>query len=93
MAKRVVMIAEIVEDQCTGCNKCVLTCPTVAISMRPRRPDEPGPGRNIAVVQDNLCYNAQNCIIAAVASRSITSSRDTNTATSTAPSRIKRRAK
>jgi NAD-dependent dihydropyrimidine dehydrogenase PreA subunit/bacterioferritin-associated ferredoxin len=62
MAKRVVMIAEIVEDQCTGCNKCVLTCPTVAISMRPRRPDEPGPGRNIAVVQDNLCYNAQNCM-------------------------------
>jgi NAD-dependent dihydropyrimidine dehydrogenase PreA subunit/bacterioferritin-associated ferredoxin len=62
MAKRVTMVAEIVEDMCTGCNKCVLTCPTVAISMRPRRPDEPGPGRNIAVVQESVCYNAQNCM-------------------------------
>ena len=62
MAKRVTMVAEIVEDLCTGCNKCVLTCPTVAISMRPRRPDEPGPGKNIAVVQDDVCYNAQNCM-------------------------------
>jgi len=62
MAKRVTMVAEIVEDLCTGCNKCVLTCPTVAISMRPRRPDEPGPGRKIAVVQEDICYNAQNCM-------------------------------
>lgn len=62
MAKRVTMVAKIVEDSCTGCNKCVLTCPTVAISMRPRRPDEPGPGRNIAVVQEDVCYNAQNCM-------------------------------
>lgn len=62
MAKRVVMVAEIVENLCTGCNKCVLTCPTVAISMRPRRPEEPGPGKNIAVVQDDICYNAQNCM-------------------------------
>lgn len=62
MAKRVTMVAEIVEDLCTGCNKCVLTCPTVAISMRPRRADEPGPGRKIAVVQEDICYNAQNCM-------------------------------
>ena len=62
MAKRVTMVAEIVEDLCTGCNKCVLTCPTVAISMRPRGADEPGPGKNIAVVQDDVCYNAQNCM-------------------------------
>jgi len=62
MAKRITMVAEIVEDNCTGCNKCVLTCPTVAISMRPRRPDEPGPGRNIAVVAGDVCYNAQNCM-------------------------------
>jgi NAD-dependent dihydropyrimidine dehydrogenase PreA subunit/bacterioferritin-associated ferredoxin len=62
MAKRITMVAEIVEDMCTGCNKCVLTCPTVAISMRPRRPDEPGPGRNIAVVAGDVCYNAQNCM-------------------------------
>ncbi|TAM64492.1 (2Fe-2S)-binding protein [Mycobacterium sp.] len=62
MAKRVVMVAEILEDQCTGCNRCVLACPTVAITMRPRRPDEPGPGRNIAVVEENICYNAQNCM-------------------------------
>jgi NAD-dependent dihydropyrimidine dehydrogenase PreA subunit/bacterioferritin-associated ferredoxin len=62
MAKRIVMVAEIVEDKCTGCNKCVLTCPTVAITMRPRRADEPGPGRSIAVVQEDICYNAQNCL-------------------------------
>jgi NAD-dependent dihydropyrimidine dehydrogenase PreA subunit/bacterioferritin-associated ferredoxin len=62
MAKRITMVAEIIEDKCTGCNKCVLTCPTVAITMRPRQPDEPGPGRNIAVVQKDVCYNAQNCI-------------------------------
>ncbi len=62
MAKRVTMVAEIVDANCTGCNKCVLSCPTVAISMRPRRPEEPGPGRNIAVVAENECYNAQNCM-------------------------------
>lgn len=62
MAKRITMVAEIIEDNCTGCNKCVLVCPTVAIAMRPRRPDEPGPGRNIAVVREDICYNAQNCM-------------------------------
>lgn len=64
MAKRITMVAEIIGENCTGCNKCVLTCPTLAISMRPRRPDEPGPGRNpnIAEVAGDVCYNAQNCM-------------------------------
>lgn len=62
MGKRVTMVAEILEDRCTGCNKCVLTCPTNALSMRPRREDEPGPGRNLAVIDESACYNAQNCL-------------------------------
>jgi len=62
ISKRVTMLASILADACTGCDKCVLACPTLAITMRPRTTDEPGPGRNIAVVEDGDCYNAQNCL-------------------------------
>lgn len=61
MPKRVRMLAEIVTDKCTGCRICEQVCPTVAISMRDRKPDEIGPGRKIAVMQDEACYNAQAC--------------------------------
>jgi NAD-dependent dihydropyrimidine dehydrogenase PreA subunit len=62
VAKRVTMVAAILDGACTGCDKCVLVCPTLAITMRPRTSAEPGPGRNIAVVNDGDCYNAQNCL-------------------------------
>lgn len=62
MPKRVRMVAEIIPEKCTGCRLCEQVCPTVAIGMRPRRPDEPGEGRNIAVLAPDACYNAQACV-------------------------------
>ena len=62
MGKIVAMVARVVEPNCTGCSLCVFVCPTVALSMRPRAEDEPGPGRMIAVLNEADCYNAQNCL-------------------------------
>ncbi len=61
MPKRVRMLAEIINDRCTGCRLCEQVCPTVAITMRARTAEEPGPGKSIAVMQDEACYNAQAC--------------------------------
>ena len=54
MPKRVRMVAEVVGERCTGCKLCVQVCPTVAIGMRDRRPDEPGPGKRIAELAPNM---------------------------------------
>ena len=62
MPKRVRMLAEIIGDKCTGCRLCEQVCPTVAITMRKRRPGEIGPGKLIAIMQDAACYNAQACL-------------------------------
>lgn len=61
MPKRVRMLAEIIGEKCTGCRMCEQVCPTVAITMRKRKPDEVGPGKLIAVMADKDCYNAQAC--------------------------------
>lgn len=61
MPKRVRMVAEVIAERCTGCKLCVQVCPTVALSMRARRPDEPGPGKNLAQLDGAACYNAQTC--------------------------------
>lgn len=61
MPKRVRMLAEIVTDRCNGCGICEKVCPTIAISMRKRKFEEAGPGRNIAVIDAASCYNAQAC--------------------------------
>lgn len=61
MPKRVRMLAEIDPEKCNGCRICEKVCPTIAISMRDRRPDESGPGRKVAVMNDAACYNAQAC--------------------------------
>lgn len=62
MPKRVTMVAEILGDKCTGCRLCEQVCATVAITMRPRTEEEIGPGRNIAVLHDEHCYNIQSCL-------------------------------
>lgn len=62
MPKRVTMVAEIIDENCTGCRLCVNVCATVAISMRPREEGEAGPGKNIAVMSDPDCYNIQSCL-------------------------------
>lgn len=62
MPKRVTMVAEILGDKCTGCRLCEQVCATVAITMRPRGDDEIGPGKNIAVMHDEHCYNIQSCL-------------------------------
>lgn len=62
MPKRVRMVAEVIADKCTGCRLCEQVCPTVAIGMRERRPEEAGPGRLIAVLEPEACYNAQTCL-------------------------------
>lgn len=62
MPKRVTMVAEIIGDKCTGCRLCEQVCATVAITMRPRNDDEIGPGKNIAVMHDEHCYNIQSCL-------------------------------
>ena len=62
MPKRVRMVAEVVGERCTGCKLCVQVCPTVAIGVRDRRPDEPGPGKKIAELAPEACYNAQACL-------------------------------
>ncbi len=61
MPKRVRMVAEVIGESCTGCRLCEQVCPTVAITMRDRREDEPGPGRRIAELDGSACYNAQTC--------------------------------
>lgn len=50
MTKTVRMVAEILAEKCTGCALCVYVCPTVAITLRNRLPDEPGTHRRIAEV-------------------------------------------
>jgi len=62
MPKVVRMVADIVTAKCTGCNLCVNVCPTVALGLRARRPDEPGPSKKVAVLDAAACYNAQNCL-------------------------------
>lgn len=62
MPKRVTMVAEIIDDNCTGCRLCVQVCATVAITMRPREEGEVGPGKNIAVMSEPDCYNIQSCV-------------------------------
>jgi Fe-S-cluster-containing hydrogenase component 2 len=62
MPKRIRMLAEVIGENCTGCSLCVQVCPTVALGMRDRRPDEPGPGRKIAELDPSACYNAQTCL-------------------------------
>jgi NAD-dependent dihydropyrimidine dehydrogenase PreA subunit/bacterioferritin-associated ferredoxin len=62
MPKRVRMVAEIIPGNCTGCRLCVQVCPTVAIGMRERLPDEIGPGPMIAELEPQACYNAQTCL-------------------------------
>lgn len=62
MPKEVRLVAKILADKCTGCRLCEQVCPTVAIGMRPRTEDEPGPSRNIAVLDPAACYNAQGCV-------------------------------
>jgi Fe-S-cluster-containing hydrogenase component 2 len=56
------MVAEIVAESCTGCALCVYVCPTVALTLRDRRSDEPGTHRRIADLAEPDCYNAQNCL-------------------------------
>lgn len=62
MPKEVRLVAKIIADKCTGCRLCEQVCPTVAIGMRPRREDELGPSRNLAVLDPDACYNAQGCV-------------------------------
>lgn len=62
MGKIVTMVARVVGDNCTGCSLCVFVCPTVALALRPRSEDEPGPGRLIAELDAAACYNSQNCL-------------------------------
>ena len=62
MPKRVRMLAEILDDKCTGCRLCEQVCPTVAITMRERVSGDSGMGRLIAVMKGEACYNAQACL-------------------------------
>lgn len=62
MAKTVTLLAEIVDERCTGCDLCMKVCPTMAVTMRDRRPSETGPGKRIAEVAADACYNVQNCV-------------------------------
>lgn len=62
MARTVTMLAEIIDEACTGCDLCIKVCPTIAMSLRNRKPSEMGPGKRIAEVDPNACYNVQNCV-------------------------------
>jgi Pyruvate/2-oxoacid:ferredoxin oxidoreductase delta subunit len=62
VTKVVRMVAQILADQCTGCALCVYVCPTVALTLRDRRVDEPAGSRKIAELAETDCYNAQNCM-------------------------------
>lgn len=62
MPRRVTMVAEIIGDNCTGCRLCEMVCPTVAITMRKRKDDEIGPGKNLAIMHGESCYNVQACL-------------------------------
>jgi ferredoxin len=56
------MLAEIIDAACTGCDLCIKVCPTIALSLRDRKPSEMGPGKRIAEVDPKACYNVQNCV-------------------------------
>jgi ferredoxin len=62
MGKIVTMVASVIGGNCTGCSLCVFVCPTVALSLRARTDEEPGPGRRIAELDAAACYNSQNCL-------------------------------
>lgn len=62
MPRRVTMVAEIINDNCTGCRYCEQVCPTAAISMRNRKLGEDGPGKNLATLNEDVCYNIQACM-------------------------------
>lgn len=43
--------AAVIDENCTGCKKCVWVCPTEAIHMKD----------NIAIINDDLCVACPNC--------------------------------
>lgn len=62
MPRTVTLVAEIIDEKCTGCDLCIKVCPTLAISLRDRKPSEMGPGKKIAEIKADACYNVQNCV-------------------------------
>lgn len=62
MPRYVTMVAEIIDEKCTGCDLCIKVCPTLALRLRDRRADEPGRGKKIAEIEEGACYNVQNCL-------------------------------
>jgi ferredoxin len=62
MARTVTLLAEIIDEKCTGCDLCIKVCPTLALSLRDRKPSEMGKGKKIAEVDPEACYNVQNCV-------------------------------
>lgn len=62
MPRLVTMVAEIIEEACTGCDLCVKVCSTAALYLEPRKEGEPGRGKRIARLHEDACYNIQNCL-------------------------------
>jgi ferredoxin len=62
MARTVTLLAEIIDEKCTGCDLCIRVCPTLALSMRDRKPSELGKGKRMVEVDPTACYNVQNCV-------------------------------
>ncbi len=62
MPRTVTLVAEIIDEKCTGCDLCIKVCPTLALSLRDRKPSEMGKGKKIAEIDPEACYNVQNCV-------------------------------
>lgn len=61
-----------VEENCSGCGRCLSACPVKVIALEPERPD--GSGRKRAVIDEELCLGCgvcvRNCRLSALSLRS-----------------------
>jgi Pyruvate/2-oxoacid:ferredoxin oxidoreductase delta subunit/bacterioferritin-associated ferredoxin len=57
--RRINWLAELVEENCTGCTICAKVCPTLAIEMVPN-PNDTGP-KQLALIHTEHCVGCKAC--------------------------------
>ncbi len=57
--RRISLLAELVEENCTGCTICAKVCPTLAIEMVPN--EKPGGPKKLAFIHTDHCVGCKAC--------------------------------